>query len=257
MIVSVPQMAMQLAGKNYASRNKNVKLIFQILPASLAPLESLLNGNVTTVGVPVMAELRLVLQNYVFQENFKGKFDKNCICARQKMKSFIKKIKEIFLYKIYFYFFRNLEPLKCVPGTTFRDAEDCNDCFCTERGEVACTDMLCSERVKRSLDPTAPDFSCTPGMSFKWDCNTCTCMANGKFAACTMMACLPKGLQINSSDVKQLKPIFNKNSKNHNKLDLFCLFFLGLLFTIYCTYNYRDYITIELTKQEVWACSTI
>ena len=35
--------------------------------------------------------------------------------------------------------------------------------------------------------------NCTPGTTFKKDCNTCICAKDGKNAACTLMAC-PQGM---------------------------------------------------------------
>lgn len=92
---------------------------------------------------------------------------------------------------------------KCVPGTTFMDKEGCNQCYCTETGHAACTEKLClnNPRSKRSPDnvelpqselaPGTPGFTCNPGKSFKYQCNTCRCDTSGQSAACTFKFCLP------------------------------------------------------------------
>ncbi|XP_062564093.1 uncharacterized protein LOC134226960 [Armigeres subalbatus] len=94
---------------------------------------------------------------------------------------------------------------ECEPGTTFRDADDCNDCFCTDDGVAACTEKFCfseppvikeKRQVKDELPvsdvaPGAPGFSCNPGKSFKFQCNTCRCDTSGQTAACTFKFCIP------------------------------------------------------------------
>lgn len=92
---------------------------------------------------------------------------------------------------------------KCVPGTRFMDKDNCNECFCTETGHAACTEKACLPETRpirsaengelpiSELAPGAPGFSCTPGKSFKYQCNTCRCDTNGKMAACTFKFCLP------------------------------------------------------------------
>uniref|UniRef100_A0A182M7D2 Pacifastin domain-containing protein n=1 Tax=Anopheles culicifacies TaxID=139723 RepID=A0A182M7D2_9DIPT len=83
---------------------------------------------------------------------------------------------------------------KCTPGETFRSADNCNTCFCTDTGIVACTRKACftepPQKTKRETSPQ-DDSKCTPGTVFKSSdgCNTCFCSENG-MAACTMMACL-------------------------------------------------------------------
>lgn len=89
----------------------------------------------------------------------------------------------------------------CVPGTTFMDKDDCNTCFCTETGHAACTEKLClpETRTRRQTEelpisemaPGAPGFTCNPGKSFKYQCNTCRCDTTGQSAACTYKFCLP------------------------------------------------------------------
>lgn len=91
----------------------------------------------------------------------------------------------------------------CVPNSTFRDADDCNNCFCNEKGTLAaCTLKLCikfdfpkftdvvepednSTRVRRSGEGQY----CVPNSTFKEDCNTCHCNAEGTNAACTLIGC--------------------------------------------------------------------
>lgn len=91
---------------------------------------------------------------------------------------------------------------KCVPGTQFLDKDGCNTCFCTDTGHAACTEKLCLDnpRTRRSdnaelpmseFAPGAPGFSCNPGKSFKYQCNTCRCDTSGQSAACTFKFCLP------------------------------------------------------------------
>lgn len=81
------------------------------------------------------------------------------------------------------------EPEKqiCVPNTTFRDAEDCNNCFCNEKGTAAaCTLKYCFklERPVRSVEPV-----CKPGSTFMDDCNECKCNHDGTAADCTEIDC--------------------------------------------------------------------
>lgn len=97
-------------------------------------------------------------------------------------------------------------------------------CFCTETGVSVCTLRGCLGKVdlptiqttinhvqkKRHAinqdqrvaggeviytldDLTNPDFTCTPSLSFKVECNTCWCAADGKHPRfCTRIACNPK-----------------------------------------------------------------
>lgn len=39
------------------------------------------------------------------------------------------------------------------------------------------------------INASEDEFSCTPGETFKRDCNTCHCSSDGKSAACTAMGC--------------------------------------------------------------------
>lgn len=122
---------------------------------------------------------------------------------------------------------------QCVPGTRWK--EDCNMCFCTSTGLAACTlrgclgkvnlptikiDINHARRKRQAINqykPTAdiekvytfedlndPNFSCTPSLSFKVDCNTCWCAADGKRPRfCTRVACIPK---VTSTTVKIENP---------------------------------------------------
>ncbi len=117
----------------------------------------------------------------------------------------------------------NYEGTTYALGQSFKDKDDCNTCTCTESG-VACTLMLCvpppfggsggggSGGIGGSgsggvagnggqggsggsiITPDAAVQGCVEdghayavGETFKRDCNTCTCMADG--ASCTKMAC--------------------------------------------------------------------
>nr|CAD11970.1 pacifastin-related serine protease inhibitor precursor [Locusta migratoria migratorioides] len=82
---------------------------------------------------------------------------------------------------------------ECTPGETKK--LDCNTCFCTKAGIWGCTLMACrtinieltpgqnATRVRRSEE------QCTPGTTFKKDCNTCSCGNDGTAAVCTLKAC--------------------------------------------------------------------
>lgn len=86
----------------------------------------------------------------------------------------------------------------CVPGTTFKSADGCNNCYCGENGYAACTQMACLPREKRDLEdlpqsavaPNTEGFECKPRSGFKYQCNRCMCDNTGKFAACTYKLCL-------------------------------------------------------------------
>jgi len=98
-----------------------------------------------------------------------------------------------------------IEP-NCTPGTTWE--QECNTCFCGDTGFAACTlkgclkkDNIHNIRVHNAsaalrnvslAEYTAPDFSCEPSESFKLECNTCKCSADGKGATwCTKKRCVP------------------------------------------------------------------
>ncbi|XP_049299408.1 pacifastin-like protease inhibitor cvp4 [Anopheles funestus] len=82
---------------------------------------------------------------------------------------------------------------KCVPGTVFRSEDDCNTCFCSDIGTVACTRKACvsapPEKTKRETVPSTSE-KCTPGTVFQSEdgCNSCFCTDTG-MAACTLKAC--------------------------------------------------------------------
>lgn len=101
----------------------------------------------------------------------------------------------------------NSKDTQCVPGTSFKSADGCNDCFCSANGMAACTLRFCffedqpqikskrqannDELPVSAVAPGAPGFSCSPGKSFKYQCNTCRCDTSGQTAACTFKFCLP------------------------------------------------------------------
>lgn len=98
---------------------------------------------------------------------------------------------------------------ECVPGSRFKN--DCNWCFCTDTGLAVCTLKGCgiqrpilieknrqrrqaasaaAEKVYTQEEIQNPNFTCTPSYSFKVDCNTCWCAADGKRPRyCTRIAC--------------------------------------------------------------------
>ncbi|XP_069355857.1 kielin/chordin-like protein [Maniola hyperantus] len=65
----------------------------------------------------------------------------------------------------------------CLPGSRWKSR--CNECFCTEDGLPACTEMACAEREEE------PERSCAPGSRWMNDCNDCWC--DSGYAACTRM----------------------------------------------------------------------
>lgn len=100
---------------------------------------------------------------------------------------------------------RQVKEGNCTPGTTFKSDDGCNNCFCDERGQAACTLMACLPNTGRvqhkrqtsddlpqsEVAPGTPGFSCTPRSSFKYQCNTCLCSDDGKNAGCTFKFCIP------------------------------------------------------------------
>lgn len=103
----------------------------------------------------------------------------------------------------------------CVPNSTFRDAEDCNNCFCNEKGTAAaCTLKYC---FKLNRDRRAAKV-CVPNTTFKKECNTCRCNADGTAADCTEIGChesLPK--IAHSRSVREVKQVCEPSS--HFKQD--------------------------------------
>ncbi|XP_043219475.1 SCO-spondin-like isoform X2 [Amphibalanus amphitrite] len=72
---------------------------------------------------------------------------------------------------------------KCLPGSVFKDKEDCNTCRCSDSGAEACT-------LKACID-LRTDSSCSYGPGFIDECNNdCTCV-NNEFYGCTFKACKP------------------------------------------------------------------
>ncbi|XP_008204060.2 tenascin [Nasonia vitripennis] len=53
----------------------------------------------------------------------------------------------------------------------------------------------------------AESFYCTPGASFKMDCNTCSCSSDGKSAACTDMRCPEGNANVNDIDTARAQPL--------------------------------------------------
>lgn len=108
---------------------------------------------------------------------------------------------------------------ECTPGQRFK--KDCNWCFCTSTGIGICTLRGCGverprisvindnairarrqvaeEKVYTEEELQHPDFKCTPSYSFKVECNTCWCSADGKRPRyCTRIAC-NKGANVYST----------------------------------------------------------
>ncbi|KAJ1520824.1 hypothetical protein ONE63_003915 [Megalurothrips usitatus] len=91
----------------------------------------------------------------------------------------------------------------CTPGETWKN--DCNNCRCTPDGIPACTKKRCikpaeleaaaaagQDRRRRELtEPSegVPHKGCTPGETWKNDCNNCRCTPSG-IPACTKMRCI-------------------------------------------------------------------
>lgn len=106
----------------------------------------------------------------------------------------------------------------CKPGTRFK--KNCNWCMCSNTGLAICTLKGCFverpripivnnsivdressvERFRRQTqqeppvytpeDLKNPNFTCTPNYTFKVDCNTCWCSADGRRPRyCTRIAC--------------------------------------------------------------------
>ncbi|XP_043193374.1 SCO-spondin-like isoform X2 [Amphibalanus amphitrite] len=72
---------------------------------------------------------------------------------------------------------------KCLPGSVFKDKEDCNTCRCSDSGEAACTLRACID--------LRTDSSCSYGPGFIDECNNdCNCV-NDEFYGCTFKACKP------------------------------------------------------------------
>ncbi|XP_049767086.1 serine protease inhibitor I/II-like [Schistocerca cancellata] len=63
----------------------------------------------------------------------------------------------------------------CTPGDTM--AEDCNDCFCIDRGQWMCTLRKCGKQKRQAR--------CPPGTTFLRKCSRCVCDDDGETAKCT------------------------------------------------------------------------
>lgn len=61
---------------------------------------------------------------------------------------------------------------------------------------------------------SASDFSCAPNETFKNDCNTCVCSADGKTALCDQRACLPEASE--SSTEAQLSSTADVHIESSN-----------------------------------------
>ncbi|XP_058463408.1 kielin/chordin-like protein [Malaya genurostris] len=115
---------------------------------------------------------------------------------------------------------------QCTPGTSFKSADGCNDCFCTETGIAACTLKFCFPQGSLRKKREAPK-ECEPGSKFKSadGCNDCFCTETG-IAACTLRFCLPPkqkraALEIQPPATKQCVPGTSfKSSDGCN--DCFC-----------------------------------
>uniref|UniRef100_A0A336LYS6 CSON010969 protein n=1 Tax=Culicoides sonorensis TaxID=179676 RepID=A0A336LYS6_CULSO len=95
----------------------------------------------------------------------------------------------------------------CVPGTSFKHADGCNDCTCSDNGKfAACTLKLCVEPLFTG-SPYEDGFSCKPEASFRYECNDCRCLPNGKAAMCTFKLCNP-------DSVRTVRAITNQNNPN-------------------------------------------
>nr|ALI59665.1 spermatophylax protein 4a [Gryllodes sigillatus] len=73
----------------------------------------------------------------------------------------------------------------CVPGSSFKSSDGCNDCTCAADGSSVCTLRAC-------LPGPVEAERCVPGSSFRASdgCNHCTCSKSG-IPTCTRMACIP------------------------------------------------------------------
>jgi hypothetical protein len=122
---------------------------------------------------------------------------------------------------------------QCTPGTRWK--EHCNNCWCTETGFAACTLRGClsnfpnfatinheSRRLRRQAiepiytenDLKDPNFRCTPSYSFKLECNTCWCSADGRTPRyCTRIACKPKVYSTNAPPPLLNEPVTRMTTK--------------------------------------------
>ncbi|XP_059055870.1 laminin subunit alpha-like [Achroia grisella] len=81
----------------------------------------------------------------------------------------------------------------CTSGTVFE--KDCNVCRCSGKGEALCTTNKCNKDRNVEVTSTVPEtevdsgFRCNPGEQFNFECNDCTCSADGKSVFCTLRFC--------------------------------------------------------------------
>lgn len=87
-----------------------------------------------------------------------------------------------------------------MPGSRWKN--DCNDCWCTETGFSACTLKGCyiqpeivtaypsnNLRIVSNDEYNNPNFKCIPNQKFKLECNTCSCLNDGRTSFCTKKGC--------------------------------------------------------------------
>jgi hypothetical protein len=78
------------------------------------------------------------------------------------------------------------------PGEKFKDADDCNTCYCDDGGNVSCTEMYCGGNDDNwdDQDEVLCEGQYHVGESYMASdgCNKCTCSESG-VGACTRMAC--------------------------------------------------------------------
>ncbi|XP_052756291.1 laminin subunit alpha-5-like isoform X4 [Galleria mellonella] len=86
---------------------------------------------------------------------------------------------------------------QCTPGSVFE--RGCNVCRCTGEGEALCTNNKCGKVYTVEVTSATPapavnsnvdsNFRCNPGEQFNFECNDCTCSADGKDVFCTLRLC--------------------------------------------------------------------
>ncbi|KAF2896853.1 hypothetical protein ILUMI_09322 [Ignelater luminosus] len=67
------------------------------------------------------------------------------------------------------------------PTTVPLIENECNKCYCTSEGELACTINECPENRGKNLE------NCAEGTSWRKDCNKCWCITIG--TVCTNLEC--------------------------------------------------------------------
>jgi len=74
-------------------------------------------------------------------------------------------------------------------GNTFPDSDGCNQCSCSEGGEVQCTLVACIPEPDSGPYCTLGGKRYAPGQQVSDDgCNTCSCLSDGEIV-CTQRAC--------------------------------------------------------------------